>query len=77
MSAPGTVLLKVFRSGPADEAPRYDQFRVPVGPRTTVLDALLVIRRRQDPSLTVPTPACTAPAAAAGCGSTAARSWPA
>jgi len=53
MSAPGTVLLKVFRSGPADEAPRYDQFRVPVGPRSTVLDALLVVRRRQDPSLTV------------------------
>ena len=53
MSGPRTVLLKVFRSGPGDEAPRYDQFRVPAGPRTTVLDALLVIRRRQDPSLTV------------------------
>ena len=53
MSAPRTVLLKVFRFGPGDKAPRYDQFRVPAGPRTTVLDALLAIRRRQDPSLTV------------------------
>jgi succinate dehydrogenase / fumarate reductase, iron-sulfur subunit len=53
MSAPPTVLLKVFRSGPADRARRYDEFRVPVGPRTTVLDALLAVRRREDPSLTV------------------------
>jgi len=53
MSSPRTVLLKVFRYGPDDAAPRYDQFRVPAGPRTTVLDALLAIRRRQDPSLTV------------------------
>jgi succinate dehydrogenase / fumarate reductase iron-sulfur subunit len=51
MSSPRTVVLKVFRSGPADKAPRYDQFRMPAGPRTTVLDALLAIRRRQDPSL--------------------------
>ena len=53
MSSPRTVLLKVFRYGPDDAAPRYDQFRVPAGPHTTVLDALLAIRRRQDPSLTV------------------------
>ena len=53
MNQPRTVLLKVFRYGPADQAPRYDQFRVPVGPRTTVLDALLAVRRRQDPSLTL------------------------
>jgi succinate dehydrogenase/fumarate reductase-like Fe-S protein len=53
MNEPRTVLLKVFRHGPADTAPRYDEFRVPVGPRTTVLDALLAVRHRQDPSLTV------------------------
>lgn len=53
MSAPRTVLLKVFRFGPAEAASRYDAFRVPVGPRTTVLDALLAVRRRQDPSLTI------------------------
>jgi succinate dehydrogenase / fumarate reductase, iron-sulfur subunit len=53
MSAQQTVLLKVFRSGPDDERPRYDQFRVPAGPRTTVLDALLAVRRLQDPSLAV------------------------
>jgi succinate dehydrogenase / fumarate reductase iron-sulfur subunit len=53
MSSPRTALLKVFRYGPDDAAPRYDQFRVPAGPRTTVLDALLAVRRRQDPSLTV------------------------
>jgi succinate dehydrogenase / fumarate reductase iron-sulfur subunit len=52
MSTPGTVLLKVFRFGPAD-APRYDAFRVAAGPRTTVLDALLAVRRLKDPSLTV------------------------
>ena len=53
MSTPRTVLLKVFRYGLGDTAPRYDQFRVPAGPRTTVLDALLAVRRQQDPSLTV------------------------
>jgi succinate dehydrogenase / fumarate reductase, iron-sulfur subunit len=53
MSAPRTVLLKVFRHGPGDAPPRYDQFQVAAGPRTTVLDALLAVRRRQDPSLTV------------------------
>ena len=53
MSTPPTVLLKVFRYGPADAAPRYDEFRVPARPRTTVLDALLAARRHQDPSLTI------------------------
>jgi succinate dehydrogenase / fumarate reductase iron-sulfur subunit len=53
MSTPRTVLLKVFRYGPTDAAPRYDEFRVPAGPRTTVLDALLAVRRLKDPSLTV------------------------
>jgi succinate dehydrogenase / fumarate reductase iron-sulfur subunit len=48
-----TVRFKVFRYKPGDQAPRYDEFPVPVGPRTTVLDALLSVRRQQDPSLTV------------------------
>ena len=53
MSAQPTVLLKVFRSGPGDRRPRYEAFRVPVGPRSTVLDALLAVRRTQDSSLTL------------------------
>ena len=53
MSAPPTVLFRIFRYGPADAAPRYDEFRVPAGPRTTVLDALLAVRRRQDPGLAI------------------------
>jgi succinate dehydrogenase / fumarate reductase iron-sulfur subunit len=53
MSTQPTVLLKVFRFGGGDRARRYDAFRVPVGPRTTVLDALLAVRRTQDPSLTL------------------------
>ena len=53
MSTPPTVLLKIFRYRPGDDAPHYDEFRVPAGPRTTVLDALLAVRRRQDPSLTL------------------------
>jgi succinate dehydrogenase / fumarate reductase, iron-sulfur subunit len=53
MRAPRTVLLEVFRYAPGDPAPRFDRFRVPVGPRTTVLDALLAVRRHNDPSLTV------------------------
>ena len=53
MSAPRTVLLKVFRFGPAEVPSRYDAFLVPVGPRTTVLDALLAVRRGHDPSLTL------------------------
>jgi succinate dehydrogenase iron-sulfur subunit len=53
MSTPRTAVLKVFRYRPRDAAPRYDEFRVLAGPRTTVLDALLAVRRRHDPSLTV------------------------
>ena len=53
MNEPRTVLLKVFRHGPGDKTPRYDQFQVPVGPRTTVLDALLAVRRLKDPGLAV------------------------
>jgi len=50
---PRMVLLRVFRYRSGDEAPRYDEFRVPIGPRTTVLDALLGVRRLQDPTLTL------------------------
>jgi succinate dehydrogenase / fumarate reductase, iron-sulfur subunit len=53
MNAPRTVRLKIFRYRPGDAAPRYDQFRVPARLRTTVLDALLAVRRHQDSSLTV------------------------
>ena len=48
-----TVTLEVFRYRPGDPAPRYERFRVPVRPRTTVLDALLAVRRLQDPGLAV------------------------
>lgn len=48
-----TVLLRVFRYRNGDMAARYDEFRVPVGPRTTMLDALLAVRRLQDPTLTL------------------------
>jgi succinate dehydrogenase / fumarate reductase iron-sulfur subunit len=52
MSAPRTVLLRILRYRPGDTAPGYDEFRVPAWARTTVLDALLAVRR-QDPSLSV------------------------
>lgn len=48
-----TVALRVFRWRQGDAAPHYDSFRVPVRPRTTVLEALLAIRTRQDPGLTL------------------------
>jgi succinate dehydrogenase / fumarate reductase, iron-sulfur subunit len=53
MSSPKTVLLRVFRYRPGDAAPGAQEFRVPAGPRTTVLDALLTVRRHHDPSLTL------------------------
>jgi succinate dehydrogenase/fumarate reductase-like Fe-S protein len=53
MSDPRTVLLQVFRYRPSDPAPRSQEFRVPAGPRTTVLDALLAVRRHHDPGLTL------------------------
>jgi len=53
MSTQQTVTLKVFRYRPGDQTPRYEEFRVPVGPRTTVLDALLAVRRASDPGLAV------------------------
>ena len=53
MNTPRTVLFKVLRTDPAAPVPRYDEFRVPVGSRTTVLDALLAVRRLKDPGLAV------------------------
>ena len=53
MSAPPPVLLRVFRYRPGDDARHYDEFGVPAGPRTTVLDALLTVRRGLDPGLTL------------------------
>ena len=48
-----TVTLRIFRYRRGDRSPRYDLFQVPVGPRTTVLDALLAVRAKQDPTLTL------------------------
>ena len=45
--------LRVFRWHHPDVVPRYDTFQVPVGPRTTVLEALLAIRTGRDPTLTL------------------------
>src|SRR2546427_12931780 len=48
-----TARLRV-RRGPADEPqPRYQEFALPFEPGTTVLDALIAIRRQQDPSLAI------------------------
>lgn len=47
-----TVRFKIFRYKPGtDDPPRYDMFEVPVGPRTTVLDALEMIRVDHDSTL--------------------------
>lgn len=46
------VHIKVFRYKPgAIDPPRYDTFDIPVGPRTTILDALETIRVEYDSSL--------------------------
>ena len=47
-----TARLRI-RRGIADAAPRYDEFAVPFEEGATVLDALIWIRSRQDPSLAV------------------------
>lgn len=47
-----TTRLRVHRQSAGETAPRYDTFEVPVGPDTTVLDALVAVRRTRDPSLT-------------------------
>jgi succinate dehydrogenase/fumarate reductase-like Fe-S protein len=47
-----TARLRIRRGG-AGETPRYDEFAVPFEPGTTVLDALIWIRTRCDPSLAI------------------------
>ena len=46
-----TRRLRIFRYKRGDGGERFDEFEVPVGPHTTVLDALLWIKRHKDPSL--------------------------
>ena len=47
-----TARLRI-RRGDGDDAPRYDEFAVPFEDGATVLDALIWIRNRQDPSLAI------------------------
>jgi succinate dehydrogenase / fumarate reductase iron-sulfur subunit len=46
-----SVRLRVSRFKRGDARPHFDEFTVQAGPRTTILDALTVIRRDRDPSL--------------------------
>jgi len=46
-----TRRFRVHRYKRGDGTERFDEFEVPVGPHTTVLDALLWIKRHHDPSL--------------------------
>jgi succinate dehydrogenase/fumarate reductase iron-sulfur protein len=46
-----TRRFRVHRYKRGDGAERFDEFEVPVGAHTTVLDALLWIKRHRDPSL--------------------------
>jgi succinate dehydrogenase / fumarate reductase iron-sulfur subunit len=46
-----TRRLRVFRFKRGDERPHFDAFDVPVGPRTTVLDALVWVRVHRDHTL--------------------------
>jgi succinate dehydrogenase / fumarate reductase, iron-sulfur subunit len=48
-----TRRFRVFRFKRGDERPHHDTFDVPVGARTTVLEALRWIQRRRDPSLAI------------------------
>ncbi len=45
--------LRVYRYKRGDGQERFDEFDVPVGPHTTLLDALLWIQLHRDPSLTL------------------------
>lgn len=47
------VRFRVSRYKQGDRASHFDEFQVPVGPRTTVLDGLVGIRNQQDPTLTL------------------------
>jgi len=46
-----TRSFRVYRYKRGNGGERFDEFEVPVGPHTTVLDALLWIKRHRDPSL--------------------------
>jgi succinate dehydrogenase/fumarate reductase iron-sulfur protein len=46
-----TRSFRVYRYKRDNGGKRFDEFEVPVGPHTTVLDALLWIKRHRDPSL--------------------------
>lgn len=48
-----TARFRVHRRKAGDSAARYDVFEVPVGPQSTILDGLVAIRIRQDPTLTL------------------------
>ena len=52
-TAPGTVLLRVYRHNPCavGDEPRMTTFRVPVAKGMTVLDALLWVKENVDPGL--------------------------
>ena len=45
--------VRVYRYKRGDGGERFDEFEVPVGPHTTVLDALRFIQRHHDPSLAI------------------------
>ncbi len=47
------VRLRVHRRKAGDPAAHFDRFEVPVGDHATVLEALVAIRTKQDPSLTL------------------------
>jgi succinate dehydrogenase / fumarate reductase iron-sulfur subunit len=46
-----TRRLRVYRYKRGDRGERFDEFEVPVGPHTTVLDALRWVQLHRDPSL--------------------------
>lgn len=48
-----TARFRVSRFKQGDAAPHFDEFDVPIGRRTTVLDALVAIRNRMDNTLTL------------------------
>ncbi|HEY7621475.1 MAG TPA: 2Fe-2S iron-sulfur cluster-binding protein [Solirubrobacteraceae bacterium] len=48
-----TRMLRVYRFKRGDGGEHFDEFEVPTGPRTTVLDALRWIQLNRDPSLAV------------------------
>ena len=48
-----TRRFRVFRYRRGDTAPHFDRFDVPIGPRTTLLDAMKWIQLHLDPSLSL------------------------